>query len=395
MNRLKRGKTDMKITAFANFLHPQTLPMYETLYEKSGHQLTFAATEPMDEHLLKQGYPDYHELMPFVYKLYEEPDMSAKAKELAADSDVLIYGHCPSDYFDLCVSTGKPVFRLSQHIYRDGKTYPLKWRASYFLKHTLKLSRKPVYLLCIGTYTAHDFSLSGAYKNRMFEFGEFTPVAEYDLDTLLKAKQKDPVKIVWANDFRSRCHPETAAELAERLSGESCLIELYGTGRMAQELKEKTEHLANVTVIEDDSLFIVDRALTSADIFLVTGDYHDGWGNILNRAMNHACACVVSTAVGASKMIGRNENGLLYEYGNMEDLESKVRMLINDSGRREALSRAAFAATRDVWNGISAGGRLYELMEAVRSGKPSPFAEGICAPAMALTQEEMARRAAL
>ena len=385
----------MRITAFANFLDPQTLPMYEALYEKSGHQLIFAATEPMDEHMLKQGYPDYHEIKPFVFKLYEEADMLAKAKELASQSDVLIYGHCPADYFNLCVSTGKPVFRLSQHIYRDGKTYPLKWKASYFLKHTLKLSRKPVYLLCIGTYTAHDFSLSGSYKNRMFEFGEFTPAAEYDLDSLLKAKQKEPVKIVWVNDFHPWFHPETVIELAERMKNENCLFELYGTGSMAEELKTRAEPLANVTVIEDDSLFIVDRALTSADIFLTTSDYHDGWGNILNRAMNHACACVVSTAVGASKMIGSNENGLLYEYGNMDDLESKIRALITDQAGREAYSRAAFIANRDVWNGTRAGERLYELFEAVLSGKLSPFAEGLCAPARVITQEEMARRAAL
>ncbi len=169
----------MKITSFCNFLDPQTLPMYETLYEKSGHQLILAATEPMEEKFLKRGYPDYHEQKPYVVRLYEESDPLARAAELAAQSDVLIYGHCPVDYFNLAVKSGKPVFRLSQHIYRDGKTYPLKWKTSYYLKHTLALMNKPVYLLCLGTYTAYDYSLSKSYINKMFECGEFTEVIDY------------------------------------------------------------------------------------------------------------------------------------------------------------------------------------------------------------------------
>ena len=385
----------MKITAFANFCDPQTLPMYETLYEKSGHELILAATEPMEEQVLKQGYPDYHETKPFVYKLYEEADMLSKAKKLASRSDVLIYGHCPVEYFNLAVDSGKPVFRLSQHIYRDGKTYPLKWKASYYLKHTLALKNKPVYLLCLGTYTAYDFSLTNSYKDKMFEFGEFTPVIDYDLEALIKTKQKDPVKIVWVNDLHPWYEPDTVIELAERLKEESCIFELYGTGELAEELKQKTEPLANVTVIEDDSLFIVNKALTTADIFLSTSGYNEGWGNILNRAMNHACACVVSTAVGASKMMGENENGLLYEYGNLDDLEAKIRALISDQAGREAYSRAAFIANRDVWNGTQAGERLYTLMEALLAGKSSPFTEGLCSPAKVITHEEMTRRAGL
>ena len=54
----------MKITAFANFCDPQTLPMYETLYEKSGHELILAATEPMEEELPDEP-PPVHPVRPY------------------------------------------------------------------------------------------------------------------------------------------------------------------------------------------------------------------------------------------------------------------------------------------------------------------------------------------
>ncbi len=383
----------MKITAFANFLDPQTLPMYDALDEQSSHQLIFAATEPMEEELLQKGYPDYHAQKPYVIKLYEESDPLAKAAELAAESDVLIYGHCPADYFNLAVKSGKPVFRLSQHIYRDGKTYPLKWKASYFVKHTLALIRKPVYLLCLGTYTAYDFSLSDSYAGKRFEFGEFTEVIDYDPEELQKAKQTDPVTVVWANPLHPWYEPDTVIELAKELTELPVKFTMYGQGELAGQLRQKAESLPNLQVIEDDSLETVDHALKHADIFLTTSSYNDGWGSILNRAMNRACACVVSTAVGASKMIGRNETGLLYEYGNSEDLKAKVMRLVEDSGLRRSLGEAAYTANREVWNGTEAGNRLYALMEALSEGKPSPFAEGLCSPAQIVTKAEMKQRA--
>ena len=92
-------------------------------------------------------------------------------------------------------------------------------------------------------------------------------------------------------------------------------------------------------------------------------------------------------------MIGANENGLLYEFGNFEDLKEKVIRLVKDKEFRESLGAAAYTANRDVWNGVQAGVRLYALMEALLVGKPSPFEEGICAPAAIVTKADMKQRA--
>ncbi len=388
----------MRITAFANFADPQTLPMYQTLYEETGGNFVLAVTEPMEERLLSAGYPDYNHTLPFVERLYETADMKAQAVKLAAESDALIYGHCPVEYFNLSVKSGKPVFRLSQHIYRDGnlKAVPLKWKLSYFLKHTMALKGKPVYLMCLGTYTAQDFSLTHSYTGKMFEFGEFTETIDYDLNDLQKEKSRDPVCIVWRNNLHPWFHPDTVLDLAGKLKDRNVRFELYGTGELEAKLREriKEEDLTAVTLSTDVSLETVRSALKRADVFLTTSSYNDGWGNMLNQAMNHACACVVSTAVGASKMIAMNQNGLLYEYGNQQDLYAKVVKLVDDPELCTRLGAAAFASSRDVWNGVEAGKRLYALINAVSAGKPSPFTEGLCSPAQIVTHEEMSRRAA-
>ena len=122
----------MKITMFGNFADPQILPFCEKLDELTGKQFVLAATEPFPSDLLEDGYPDTNGAS-FVKRLYESKDALAEAGSLIRESDVLIYAHCPKEYFDLCVRSGKPVFRFSQHLYRDGnlKAISLKqWESS-------------------------------------------------------------------------------------------------------------------------------------------------------------------------------------------------------------------------------------------------------------------------
>ena len=381
----------MKITVFANYADPSKVPLYKTLYERSGHQLILAASEPMEAKFLEQGYPDLNQLE-FVERIYECEDLLARAKQLASESDVLIYGHCPVEYFNLAVRSGKPVFRLSQHIYRDGnlKAVPLKWKVSYFVKHTLALWRKPVYLMCMGVYTAQDFSLTGSYRNKMFEFGEFTEIVEYDLEELMAFKHDSPVQITWINEFKDWYHPETAVQLAKQLEGLPCRIDLYGNGELQNSFQSTSEELH---IHEMPTLKELKSILNHTDIFLMTGDCNEGWGSLLNQAMNHGCACVVSTRIGASKMIEQNINGLLYEYGNMDDLSRKVKKLMEDHELRDKLGRNAYHSMLKEWNGVNAGNRFYELMVALLEGKGSPFSSGLCAPAPILTKEDINRRA--
>ena len=383
----------MKITCFANFADPQTYPFFTTLYEKTGHQFLLAATEPFEQQLLEYGYEDLNESV-FVEKLYMAEDPLKKAEELARESDVLIYGHCPVEYFNLAVKSGKTVFRLSQHIYRDGNmsAVPFKWKLSYFIKHTLALLGKPVYLMCLGTYTARDFNITASYRNKMYEFGEFTPTVQLDIDQLMQRKQSELVKICWINTFHEWFHPETAIDLIEAIMDRPFEFKLVGNNTMPQELKEKYLHSkahSKIKVIENAGMEQVNEILKESNIFLMTSDHNEGWGNILNTAMNYGCACVVSNAVGSSKMIEQGRNGLLYRYDRFESLVEKVTYLLDHPEKIEQYGRNAYSAIINEWNGVIAGERFYELAENLINGKESPFTKGICSPARIVNQLTM------
>ena len=44
----------------------------------------------------------------------------------------------------------------------------------------------------------------------------------------------------------------------------------------------------------------VRRRMEQANLFLLTSDFQEGWGAVLNEAMNSGCAVVASHAAGAA-----------------------------------------------------------------------------------------------
>ena len=380
---------------FVNYVDPQILPMSRTLHEKSGHQFVLAATEEFPEELLEYGYENYN-LEPYVKEIHQEADPIACAKQLAKESDILIYAHSPVEYFNLSVETGKPVFRLSQHIYRDGNLskVSLKMKGSYFVRHTLALKNKPVYLMCLGTYTANDFSQTGSYQGKKYEFGEFTETLTDSYEALLKEKENSQRVVLWANSIQEYTHPEVFIDLAEQFRSRGWVFEMIPTTENDPELLEKIKrNHGNVHLFADLKKEDVFELMRKAELFVMTSDYNEGWGSILNDAMNHGCAPLVSTAVGSSKMIDANHNGLLYINGDPEDLSRKLSYYMDHLSFARKCGENAYLSIRNHWNGILAGERLYDLMEALSSGRQSPFQEGLCSEAKEITQTMMKKMA--
>ncbi|MBR2761846.1 MAG: glycosyltransferase family 4 protein [Solobacterium sp.] len=378
----------MKITMFVNYADPQILPFARTLAQETEGNFTLAATEPFSKDLLAFGYPDTNE-EPYVVRLYETAGPLKAAASLAETSDALIYAHCPGEYFDLAVRSGKPVFRFSQHIYRNGdlRHIPLKMKASYYLKHTVALKHKPVYLMCIGTYTAQDFSLTGSYEGRMFEFGEFPELLPFDF----KPVHEKPC-VLWANDFIPSAHPEVFPDLVRTLPDpmkHSLEFVMAGHGELLEGIRRDIEqsHLPiriTVPVCRED----LHEVLKNADIYVMSSDYHEGWGNTLNLAMNFEAAPVVSTAVGSNKLIDPFRTGMLYEYGNTEALRERIEELAGSPEKTRKMGQLAAASLKKTWNGEVGARRFLRLAEALASGRPSPFEEGLCRRAEIITQKD-------
>ena len=188
-------------------------------------------------------------------------------------------------------------------------------------------------------------------------------------------------------------HPEAAVLTAERLKrdGFDFKMDYIGNGEMEPELRrmiadrglEDWVHLLGPMKPEQ-----VRDHMEQADIFLFTSDRYEGWGVVLNEAMNSGCAVAASHAIGSVPFLLRHrENGLIFRSGDWDDLYRKVRQLIEDPAARERCGRAAYETITGEWNAEEAARRFLRLAEALAAGEDTPFTHGPCSRAEILKDD--------
>ena len=120
-----------------------------------------------------------------------------------------------------------------------------------------------------------------------------------------------------------------------------------------------------------------------AAIFLVTSDQNEGWGAVVNEAMNSGCAVVACRAVGAAPFLMEDgKNGLLFEVNDQAGLTEKIRFLLEHPEAGARMGAEAYRTIADTWNSECAAARLMALSQSLLDGHtPELPQSGPCSPA--------------
>ena len=192
-------------------------------------------------------------------------------------------------------------------------------------------------------------------------------------------------------------HPElvvkTAAYLKEHLEEIPFHITMIGGGELEEEVHSLAEELGvtdKITFAGFRSPEEVRAAMEESEIYLVTSDRKEGWGAVVNEAMNSGCAVVAGHAAGSVPYLLRDgENGLLYPSGDTQALYRRIRLLLDDPGLQQRLGSAAYRTVTRLWSPEEAARRLLLLAEHILAGEESPvlFEDGPCSPAPLLRDD--------
>lgn len=107
---------------------------------------------------------------------------------------------------------------------------------------------------------------------------------------------------------------------------------------------------------------------------MFTSDFGEGWGAVLNEAMNSGCAVIASHAAGATPYLVKNgENGLIYEFGNDEKLYEKLKYLLLNPKEQKRLGAAAYKTISEEWNAEIAAERFLNLTKSILNGEKNPY----------------------
>jgi len=388
----------MKLAIVSNYINHHQIPMSNELYQKLGTAFTFIQTSPMEEDRVKMGWGEEVRSIPYLRLYYEEPEACAAC---IMDSDVVVFGGVEDErYIKPRLNAGKIVIRASERLYREGqwKSVSPRGRKKKYEDHT-QYASAPVYLLCHGAYVASDFQLVHAYPDKKYVWGYFPEMHTYDLNHLFLQKQhfdqsgKSEIRILWAGRFLALKHPEYALRAAKYLAqqGISFHLDMVGGGALEESLRKQAAdwHLGHcITFHGFQPPQNVRRFMEEANIFLFTSNYLEGWGAVLNEAMNSACAVVAGSGIGAVPFLVRHgQNGLVYRTGRLfqnrefREFREQVSMLCRDVSLQKKLGANAYETIVRTWNPKEAADRLYRFCEGLTAGKVQPEQEGPLSPA--------------
>ncbi len=384
----------MRVTFVSNYINHHQIPVSTVLYKKWGAGYHFIQTEPMEEERIQLGWNADNQNLPYLVQYNEKAEF---CRQLIFDSDVVIFGGTDDEsYIQERLKAGKIIIRYSERLYKEGQWKAISPRGlrKKYLDHT-RYQKAPVYLLCSGGYVADDFEIIRAYKGKRFKWGYFPAFEESTEEERCMWKKSGKIKLLWAGRFIDWKHPEDALVLAKefKAKGYNFSLTMAGGGELEPDLK-KYVHDHQLEEFVDFPGFCkpekIRELMKCSHIYLFTSDYKEGWGVVLNEAMNSGCAVVASHAIGAVPfLLKHKQNGLIYQSGNLQEFVQQAEWLYNDADMRMRMGNAAYETIRSEWNPQCAGEALIELCESLKEEKNFFKESGPLSEAKVIKQKKM------
>lgn len=362
----------------ANFMDHYMLALSLEL-KKYFKDFYFIASEELEEKYRKLGFPDLNN-RDFVIKAYED---KRKAREIILNADVVLTGSYKymSHIYERLFKK-KQVIYFSERLFKnDNKLANALRYVKYFVRHGFD---KKSLLLCVSAYTASDYNQIGVFNGRTYKWGYFPEVKKYeDIDSLINEKNKN--SIFWAGRLIEWKHPDYAVEVCKRLKDEdySFHLKIAGNGPMEEELKKmiKNYNLEDcVELLGPMPPEKIREYMEKSQIYLFTSDKGEGWGVVLNEALNSACATVASYSAGSTPfLVEDGANGLVYNNNSVDEMFSKVKSLLDDKEKLVNIEKKSYDSICNEWNSSKAAERLFQAIDRYISGSDfsNLFSKGI------------------
>lgn len=369
----------MKITFFSNFLNIHQLPFCEEVIRHIGEEnFHFVATRGMDADRVQMGFEDMNQTKSFVVRAYEGETALEKAKQLAIESDVVIIGSAPDVFANLRLKEHKLTFRYNERLFKKGffKLLDPRLFSAYYKRFT-RYRNDNLYVLCASAYTKTDLKLLCFPEKKCFKWGYFPEMKQYrSFEELWEKKtrmKRQGVSILWVGRLIDWKHPEVAIQVAKSLKekGRSFSLTMIGDG---EERKRLDQLIAEYDLTDCVDLLgpknheFVLSAMEESDIFLFTSDRNEGWGAVLNEAMNAGCAVVGNKQIGSVPFLIQNgKNGFMYQ--SNQDLHNIMNTLCSSLEIRKELGQNAWLTMNDYWNASNAVNQLFVLIDSIQKGQ--------------------------
>jgi len=371
----------MNIIFISNYFTHHQLPLSDALYQLTGGNYMFLATDRMSDDRKSQGWTintaDYvHEID------WKNREDVKKCIDAINRADAVIQGSLYDKLIEERVHRGGLTFIYNERLYKSFKRYiklPL-----YFFKG---LKYKNCYILTASAFTALDYLKTRSYINRCYKFGYYPETTYYpDIDALLNSKKHN--QILWVARFIDWKHPEYIIYIAKELKdkGYQFQLNMIGIGLLETKIKGLVSHYqlnGCVRLLGSMTPGEVRKHMEESDIFLMTSNKNEGWGAVLNEAMNSGCAVVAGHEIGAVPyLINNGINGCIYRDGSISEAVKKIQYLMDNPIIKREMGRKAVETICNTWNAYKAASNLLTLINNLKGDGFSTISDGPCSKAL-------------
>lgn len=355
------------IVFIVSFVSPHTLPLGKELSKYQ--EVIFVNTITLTEERRRMGY-DIKDGEVKIHNLYDEPEF---CMGLINKADCVIFaGSFGFNILEKRVKENKLTFLMSERIFKKGIIKWLDKRTYELMFFCRSVREKNVYLLSLGENAAKDFRFLGFNKNKIFCFGYFPKIEEI----IRKNRKKDDAcNILWVGRMVGFKRPILALKAMKGLPIQYKLT-MIGDGALYERVKNYAKkNNVNVEFCGNRDHYFVIEKMREADILLSTSNKGEGWGTVINEAMNCGCAIVCSVDIGCAGTLINSHNSRTFK-GNSG---LRVRNALLEAEKElDTLSANAQYTVENYFNPVVAAERLNGLLEAISKGKTEIYDDGLC-----------------
>ena len=350
----------MTITFYSNFLNHHQLPLCQEFIKLIGEDnFHFVSCEKIHEERTKMGYEDMNVKYPFVVRAYESEGQHAKSLELAENSDVVIIGTVNPEVAAIRSKNNKLTFLFRERLFKNGTWRRFNPSTAFKLyRNYTSVRNKNFYLLGASAYAADDVCLCGFKREKCLKWGYFP-------ELLPKAEKSfDKLRILWCGRMIWWKHPEDAVEVARILKEKAVPFEMQMIGngdkrQMIEELIKKYDLSNDIQLHDFMSPADIRKTMNKANVYLFTSGKQEGWGVVLNEAMNSGCVVIANKNAGSAPyLIEDGRNGFIYD-GSFRQLHTAVDRIL--SSDMKLIGDAAYSTISKMWNPSQAAINLVEF----------------------------------
>lgn len=291
-------------------------------------------------------------------------------RELVENADVLLTGFRDVALFEERARRGLTTFYCSERWFKPillpglGRLalpgwirllFPRYWKMARRLA-CLASSSPSFHVLPMGVHAWRDMRRIGVPKDRMTTWGYFvSPTAAPTSVRLRTNAGNRPLKVLWVGRMLDLKRVDV---IIRAIAGEPIQLDVFGDGVMRRKLKDLAEGLDNVNFYNSVPIAQVRELMRSHDVYVLASNQCEGWGAVVNEALEEGMIVLGTRESGAGATILRKE--FQFSAGDVQELRNLLRDVAQGRLQPQGIGE---------WSAEQGAKRLLKLVEKFRGSE--------------------------